>query len=83
MMSEVKKYRKKPVVVEAIQFTGEIPFPKWVGLEPSNGKAYVTTVHLQKTYIEVGDWLIKEPGGGELYWYPCKPDAFEATYDPA
>lgn len=27
---------------------------------------------------EPGDWVIRDPGGG---FYPCKPDAFAATYD--
>ena len=26
-----------------------------------------------------GDWIIPEMNGG---WYPCKPDVFEATYEP-
>ena len=27
-----------------------------------------------------GDWIIK---GGQGEFYPCKPDIFEATYEPA
>ena len=27
----------------------------------------------------VGDWIIR---GDENQYYPCKPDIFEATYDP-
>ena len=29
---------------------------------------------------DVGDWIIK---GVKGEFYPCKPDIFEATYDPA
>jgi hypothetical protein len=30
--------------------------------------------------LEVGDWIIPEPDG--IHFYPCKPDIFEATYEP-
>lgn len=32
---------------------------------------------------EVGDWVIREPfSTGDRCLYPCKPDIFEATYEP-
>jgi len=31
-----------------------------------------------------GDWIIKEPfPTGDRDFYPCKPDIFEKTYEPA
>lgn len=88
------KYRKKPVVIEAIQFTGG---NGWEVARWSDRQAYATpalevsednptgqclkvdTLEGTMTAI-VGDWIIRGIKG-ELY--PCKPDIFEATYEPA
>ena len=33
---------------------------------------------------EIGDWIIKEPfPTNDRTFYPCKPDIFEQTYEPA
>lgn len=43
---------------------------------------HVHTIHKdQVVYIELGDWIIPEPNG--INYYPCKPDIFEKTYEPA
>lgn len=85
------KYRKKPVVVKAEQFTQEHedgflyhdePLPTGVTFTRfDNGLSafLVTTIHGQETYVKVGDWIIQEPDG--KHYYPCKPDIFEATYE--
>lgn len=44
----------------------------WVG--------YITTIHGQETRVIENDWIISEPDGE--HFYPCKPDIFEATYEP-
>ena len=44
-------------------------------------RAYVVTIHNQKAYLADGDWIIVEPDG--VHHYPCKPDIFAATYEPA
>lgn len=86
------KYRKKPVVIEAIQYTGKNNFKieDW-----SDNRVYVSPVlepskdnptgnYLQIETLEgvmtaiVGDWIIK---GIKGEFYPCKPDIFEATYE--
>lgn len=76
----VKKYRKKPVVVEAVQWTGDntSEIMKWVG-----GKAYFRDTLYIKTLegdyrASVGDYIIK---GVKGEFYPCKPDIFERTYE--
>lgn len=88
------KYRKKPVVVEAVRFNGS---PQWFEVTewliaatkkaPSevgsvnvrDGVAYIHT--LEGTMIaNAGDYIIQGVKG-ELY--PCREDIFEATYDPA
>lgn len=77
------KYRKKPIVVEAIRYTGDNPY---VVIEFSKNKAQKTVGEnlviktLEGDYqCSVGDWLIRGIKG-EIY--PCKPDIFEATYEP-
>jgi hypothetical protein len=78
------KFRKKPVVIEAIRFDG---FSKdgwdaveaFVGgdAESRNGKLVIATLEGAMTASQ-GDWIIKGVKGE----YPCKPDIFEATYEP-
>ena len=76
------KFRKKPVVIDAEQYTGEAGAPLPRGVSPafhSEGRPFVTTIHLQTVFIEPGDWIIPEPDG--IHFYPCKPEVFDATYD--
>ena len=86
------KYRKKPVVIEAMQITekSEHEVNQWAGdavysspvLEPSEGNEkgvywQINTLEGVMTAIP-GDWIIK---GVKGEFYPCKPDIFEATYE--
>lgn len=73
------KFRKKPIIVEAEQFTHPATPPRGVHIE-EDGRAYVMTIHLQKVYLETGDWILPEPDGE--HFYPVKPDIFSATYEP-
>jgi hypothetical protein len=79
------KYRKKPVVVEAIQFTGTPESANEI-LKFANPNA---TWYFNQNFINIstlegditannGDWIIK---GVKGEFYPCKPDIFEATYE--
>lgn len=75
------KYRKKPVVIEAMQWNGpaddahlEFFAGHWVSLGP---KPYITTPEGEMS-ISPGDWVIR---GVKGEYYPCKPDIFKATYD--
>lgn len=72
-------FRKKPVVIEAEQFTHPATATRGVRTE-EGGRAYVVTVHQQKVYLEPGDWILPEPDGE--HFYPVKPDIFAATYEP-
>ena len=81
----MSKFRKRPVVVEAVQFFPELyPWPNGVHSEQdglsASGKCFVVTIHGQRAYLDIGDWIIMEPDGE--HFYPCKPDIFEATYEP-
>lgn len=82
------KYRKKPVVIEAIQFTGNNCFEilKFMGranniweadLNPTDHPTIYTLEGDMST--SPGDWIIK---GIKGEFYPCKPDIFALTYEP-
>lgn len=83
------KFRKKPVVIEAIQFTGSGSYDamaKAWGAETFVGStSYFEDINelsiftLEGTHqAQIGDWIIK---GVKGEFYPCKPDIFEATYE--
>jgi len=85
-----KKYRKKPIVVEAYQFIScaDLKFhsPDWlrshIGKEiivswGKNAGAYIQTLE-GKMKVSIGDYIIK---GVDGEFYPCKPDIFEKTYE--
>lgn len=74
------KYRKKPVIVEANQFTKLGCCVLGVDTE-ENGRHYVTTIHGDRITVVEGDWIIQEPDG--IHYYPCKADIFAATYEKA
>jgi len=79
------QFRKRPVVIEAIQwdgqnrseivaFVGETLDAAWsVG-----GFCFINTLE-GRMNVSVGDWVIR---GVQGEFYPCKPDIFEATYEP-
>ncbi len=81
------KFRKKPVVIDAVQFfpSLELTPGKTIGgvtcdgLIPGTGEAFYVVKTLEgHMRIFPGEWLITGIKG-ELY--PCKPDIFEATYE--
>lgn len=81
------KYRKKPVMIEAIQFNKNDLSEMLNAWGPSFGRAiieqYVDEYLIIHTlegnhYARFGDWIIK---GIKGEFYPCKPDIFEATYE--
>jgi hypothetical protein len=81
-------YRKRPVVIEAVQFNGAnaTEIGKFVGAGMSHNEDFSTrkVSNLHITTLEgtmkadVGDWIIK---GVKGEFYPCKPDIFDATYE--
>ena len=83
----VMKYRKKPVVIEAVQVTDATfdaphPNPEHIpGLlyDPVRRVVEIDTLEGTMT-ARVGDWIIK---GIKGEFYPCKPDIFAATYERA
>lgn len=87
----VKQYRKKPVVIEAMHPIGYTEFKaveEWaaesgvvvIAMQENTGPAFLLIKTLEGTMrAEVGDYIIK---GVKGEFYPCKPDIFEATYEP-
>jgi hypothetical protein len=77
------KFRKKPVVIEATQwFPGvQIDGVKQATVLDSAEKLGWATIPTLEGVMTVspGDWVITGVKGEK---YPCKPDIFEATYDP-
>ena len=88
---EVKgQFRKKPIVIEAWQYKpARNHLPRWLVDALNSGLAweqggdvpYITIKTLEgEMRASAGDWIIKGVKG-ELY--PCKPEIFAATYEPA
>ena len=90
------KYRKKPVVVDAMQFTGVnyqalslwgVGFPNADGWNlPPRFNIKVKQDGIVICTLEgdmtarPGDWIIR---GVKGEFYPCRDDIFKATYEPA
>lgn len=89
------KFRKKPVVIEAVQWQGDniqevlsiVDFDKLPDLNDGYIKPGISQVlgTLEIPTLEgvmtatSGDWIIR---GVEGEVYPCKPSIFETTYEP-
>ena len=77
----MKKYRKKPVIIEAVQYTGpnfdEIEAFVKGDAEFRDGKLLIATLE-GPLNASPQDWIIK---GVKGEFYPCKPDIFAATYE--
>lgn len=80
------KYRKKPVVIDAVHWNGDLSTLHSLGNYENAVSQDLGSADLQIETLEgvmtarVGDWVIRGVKG-ELY--PCKPDIFAATYEPA
>ena len=70
------KYRKRPVVIEAVQWQ---PGSRVPGVVNDASGPHVQTLE-GPLHVSPGDWIITGVKGEQ---YPCKPDIFEATYEPA
>jgi hypothetical protein len=79
------KFRKKPVVIEAVQWTGLnyealMVWARGSGIHWSGTEQTLTVPTLEGPLIAtVNDWIIR---GVKGEFYPCKPDIFAATYEP-
>lgn len=81
------KYRKKPVVIEAVQWTGDLqvlkPWMNELGALPfylNNDNEFMVKTLEGDTKVSFNDWIIR---GIKNEFYACKPDIFEETYEQA
>lgn len=84
-----RQYRKRPVVIEAVQWDGTLASTKllyewaYAYIRYQDGGLLIET-HEGVMRCEVGDWIVKEPfSTSDRRFYPVKPSIFEATYEPA
>ena len=80
----MQRFRKKPVVIEAIQWTGDNfdEIDDWSDREAVRlvaGDLHIFTLE-GAMRADPGDWIIRGVVGE---YYPCKPEIFECTYEPA
>lgn len=82
-----RRYRKKPVEVEAVQVSElavdwlmehEVHFHCLAESGNEELSAIVIETLEGNMRADVGDWIIR---GVQGEFYPCKPDIFSATYD--
>lgn len=81
----MQKFVKKPVEIEAMQFTDETKDQvfNWITCTRSashdeNGDPVLIILTLEGAMTaRLGDWIIK---GVQGEFYPCRCDIFEATY---
>ena len=79
------KFRKKPVVIEAMQFTenSKNQVFSWVtcscyaDFSDDKPVLVISTLEGDMT-VSLGDWVIK---GLQGEFYPCKPEIFEQSYE--
>ena len=76
------KYRKKPVVIDAVQWTG-FNLQEMREFLPHHLSGEDNSLNIKTLEgvmrADKGDWIIK---GVKGEFYPCKPDIFEQTYEP-
>ncbi len=82
------KYRKKPVVIDAVQWLGtQESFAEienmgdisWYGSRAKGKQCFYIDTLEGRMRVNKGDYVIK---GVEGEFYPCRSDIFEATYTP-
>ena len=73
----IKKYVKKPIEVEAVQWTGDNAKEVQEFMESDTEKIAIIVLEWGLGG-SIGDYIIKGVNGG---FYLCKPDVFKKTYE--
>lgn len=75
------KFRKKPVEIDALQWTGnnKLPLSFFCGDAMWDAEGLLIDTLEGRLRANIGDWIIKGVAGE---FYACKPDIFQATYEP-
>lgn len=81
------KFKKKPVVIDATNNDNPFNVMKWAAQFEDNelhwrveGDNIIIPTLEGEMVANKGDWVIRGVAGE---YYPCKPDIFAATYEPA
>lgn len=77
------KVRKKPVVVDAVQYKGELPIDRefsTMDYKYDGGDLWIFN-YLENCFVRCpkGHWIVK---GVKREFYPVEHDAFTSTYEP-
>lgn len=88
----MKLYRKKPVIIQAEKYDGTVPSAADIIIwADQNNTTIIERIHWEDGFRLViptlegnlearpGDYIIR---GVKGEFYPCKPEIFEATYEP-
>ena len=79
----INKYRKKPVIIEAIQWNGKnlSEIDNFIrGTVENKGTILIINTLEGDMEASINDYIIKGVNGE---FYPCKPDIFDKTYERA
>ena len=79
------KFRKKPVVIEAVQWVADVSgtedVGRWCGAVYNANRDVLIIPTLEGDHAASrGDWIIKGVAGE---FYPCKDHVFQLSYEPA
>lgn len=82
MKKDMAKYRKRPVIIDAIEWTGKnekqvLDFMNWQHADVENGELHIHTLE-GRMHASIGDFVIRGVAGE---FYACKPEIFHATYE--
>ena len=78
----IQRWRKKPIEIDALRLTptNGLDVSTWCGGQYQPAPNHVLIRTLEGTMqADVGDYVIRGVKGEH---YPCKPDIFEASYEP-
>lgn len=92
-MSTAQQFRKKPIVIDAMQWTGDNAdslrvftdgrftevAPEDRTDDPDKDAAVLDNLHSTWVLMTRGDWVIR---GVQGEFYPCVDTVFAATYEP-
>jgi hypothetical protein len=91
------KYRKRPVVIDAFQYDGDLIgsdgkycVPDWAAKAFKDGILYYAEYEYipAELFIKTLEWVVHVSVGDYIIQgvngelYPCKPDIFSQTYEP-
>lgn len=88
------RYRKRPVIVDAIQWTGDnadevtafsghrfdVLDPADATDDPDATAQVLDSLHSTWVLVRTGDWIIRGVRGE---YYPCRDEVFRETYEAA